>query len=166
MLLSLDVGFGATGWSIWHKGVIMENGTIKTKPGKKTRKSEDHADRAAQITLQLRDLIWGYKIKAIVAELPGGGKSGRAIAAMAMATGVVSAVAAALDLPVEWVTPKETKKAVTGDINASKQEVQKAIRRLCPKAKFPKSSTGFEHIADSCAAYFAARTSNVVRIFG
>jgi hypothetical protein len=54
----------------------------------------------------------------------------------------------------------------TGELNASKEEVQTAIRALYPKVKFPKASNSFEHIADSCAAYIAARASNVVRIFG
>ena len=167
MIISLDIGFRATGYSIWHKGMLLFHGIITTKPGKKTRKSEDYADRAAQIALQLRDLIRANKVKALVAELPNGGaKSARAISQMAMASGVVSAVAALLDLPIEWVTPGETKKAVTGNLNAGKKEIQDAIRKLYPKAKFPKASSSFEHIADSCGAYHAARTSNVVRIFG
>jgi hypothetical protein len=64
------------------------------------------------------------------------------------------------------VTLGETKKAITGNMHAGKDDIQKAIRQLYPKARFPKASASFEHISDSCAAYHAARTSNVVRMFG
>jgi Holliday junction resolvasome RuvABC endonuclease subunit len=67
-----------------------------------------------------------------------------------------------------WDDPRwaEVKKAVTGKLNAGKEEIQNAIRKLYPKAKLSAAKNSFEHIADSCAAYLAARSSNVVRMFG
>ncbi len=167
MLLSIDIGFRSAGWSLWDKGRLVSHGLISTEPGRRKRKSEDNVDRVAQISCSLKDLIEKHRVRALVAELPNGGaKSARALSQMAMATATVAALAAVKNLPVEWVTALEGKKAACGKKDASKDEVCASVRKLHPKARFPAAKARFEHIADSCAAYMAARGSNVVRMFG
>lgn len=166
MLMSIDIGFGACGWSVWEKGQIVANGLIVTQPGRRKRKSEDNVDRVAQISCALKDIIEQHKIKALVAELPGGSKSASALAKMTMATAVVATIAAILGLPVEWTTALEGKQAVCGKKNASKEEVCEAIKEKYPKVEFPVAKAKFEHIADSAAAYLAAKTTNIVRMYG
>lgn len=184
MLLSLDVGFSNTGWSIWENGRLIKCGVIETEKSnrKSARVADDNAERSAKIAREIRALVDENFIQGIVGELPSsGGQSARAISHMAMATACIAASAALLNIPVEWTTPNEVKVAMTGMRSASKREMMdEAIKRIpgaqCEKEKralwFVIPGVGrfcagtFEHIADSIGAYFALRDGLLVRTFG
>lgn len=184
MLLALDVGFSHTGWSLWDKGSFVKCGVIETTKSsrKSARVADDNAERAAKIARELRTLVDEFFVQGIIGELPtSGGQSARAISHMAMATACVATVAAMLDLPVEWTTPDEVKKAMTGMKGASKNEMMaEAVRRIpgatCTKDKratwFDIPGSGrfcagvFEHAADSVGVYFALQDGLLVRTFG
>lgn len=186
MLLCLDMGFGKTGWSIFHGKRLIDCGCLITQKTKKKniRVSDDNADRSAQLAGALKSLVCDHNIEGVVAEIPSGGaKSARAMRDMGMCTAIVAATMQLLDLPIEYYTPREVKIAITGKANASKQEIiDEAQASLEAGAvtknrttyyglttsegvrRFPKGQ--FEHIADSVGTYYAARTGNMVRMFG
>lgn len=168
MLLALDVGFRATGWVVFNKGKIVETGCILTEKAKaKTvRMSNDNADRAARIALELQSICSEYKVKGIIGELPSGGaQSAKAMQQMALATGVVAATASILNLPVEWTDPNSVKLAVCGIRSASKDEIMEAIRKKFDYP-FAKQKNLFEHIADAIGVYLALKTGNLVKLYG
>jgi len=167
-LLSLDVGFRATGWTVFESGKIRACGVILTDPATKktTRNSDDNAFRAARIALELKGICETYAVQGVVGEMPSGGaQSARAMAHMALATGCVAATFSILGLPVEWTTPNEVKIAVCGVRAASKDDIMTAIKKRFD-FDFPKSKVVFEHIADSCGAYLAMRNGNLVKLYG
>lgn len=187
MLLALDIGFSHTGWSVWERGKLLDFGCIHTEKSKKksARVADDNAARCAKLARELNGLIDEFIVQGIVGELPSGGaQSAAAIKHMAMASGVVAAVAVSRDIPVEWATPTDVKKAITGKRSATKNEI---MDRVCSRLKgerdekphgrgkrvrytlpgFPTvGPKDFEHVADSMGAYWALQDDLLVRTFG
>jgi Holliday junction resolvasome RuvABC endonuclease subunit len=183
VVLALDPSFRNTGYAIFEivdiTERILEVGVIKTEKSDKKRKVRASDQRVEQIQVlvnSLRSIINKYKPKLIVAELPtSGGKSAHAISSMAIAQTVCGAVAAYEDLPYEWVTPTENKKALTGAKNASKEDMMNAALKLYPQLKADYTHTKgqykgkirgeFEHIADAIGAFETVKsTSSIIRL--
>lgn len=168
-LLSLDVGFGHCGWVVFDEGAPIACGTIVTEKDKRktVRQSDDNAYRAAVLALQLRDLVRCYSVTGIIGELPhGGALSAVAIKHMALATGIVAATAAVLDVPVEWTDPNSVKLAMCGMRSATKDEMMDAARKRYPDYPWPKQKGIFEHIADAVGVFLAMQGSNLIRMYG
>jgi Holliday junction resolvasome RuvABC endonuclease subunit len=169
MLLALDVGFKNMGWVLIDKGVIKNCGVITTEKSKnkQCRVADDRAWRSAELATKLDDLLRDQFVDGIVAEAPSGGaQNARAMAMMNMGLAIVSCVAALREVPIEWSTPQEGKKAMCGKNNASKEEMMQAARDLYPGYMFPKAAGTFEHIADAIGSYKALRNGNLVRQYG
>lgn len=179
MILALDVGFVATGWSVFAPGLVA-CGCIRTERSAKKRGirvADDDAERCGVLARGLRELLRvGYpQVLGVVAELPTGGAQGaRANRAMGMATGVVVATVEDCGVGAEWVAPDAVKQAATGRRNASKDEMIRlalkrwpAIGRWCPEGRVVcdagTPAWALEHIADACWAFEAARNGALVR---
>lgn len=191
-LISLDVGFAKTGWSVFDKGQPVACGISQQPKSAKrgVRTADDNVFRAGILCTNLRSIIFKYGCKAVIGELPSGGaQSAVAMRDMAAATCAVAGLVTCMDLPCEWCTPTEVKVAATGLKSGTKEEIMLAV---CKKYGWPfdlktsKNKKGtvikryvfhalnttkypggvFEDIADSIAAYWALRTSNMVKMFG
>ena len=174
---------------------MVGTGVIETK--KTTKKmvlvSDDNATSCVLISEKLKQIITGHGVRGVVGELPhGGSQNASASHQLGLAIGTVCSTCHLLDIPVEWCTAYDVKKAITGKIYASKTEIIDAICKsygiVCTKkeilitkgkrkgkisilktyhilgAKYPESK--FEHIADSIGAYMALETGNLVKMFG
>lgn len=191
MLISLDVGFAKTGWTVFDKGEPIEAGVILTpKSAKKgIRTADDSVTRASLLVTSLKAIIEKYGCQAVIGELPSGGaQSAIAMRDMAGATCAVAGLVACMGLPCEWCTPTEVKLAATGLKSGTKEEIMQAvakrygwrvdlkiginqkggeIRRYTFHVLGKKLPGGvFEDLADSIAAYWALRSSNMVKMFG
>jgi len=187
MILSLDVGFRKTGWSVFHNGQPVACG-ISQQPKadkKKVRTADDQVFRAGQLVSNLKAVIEAYDCKAVIGELPSGGaQSAIAMRDMASATCAIAGMIACLNLPCEWCTPTEVKVAATGLKSGTKEEIMTAVAgRYKWPVKVKKDKNGkesytfealggkfpggvFEDIADSIAAYWALKSGNLVKLFG
>lgn len=168
MLLALDIAFNNLGWSVIKDGKPIDFGTIRTEKSKKksVRVSDDQATRAALAAQELVDIIAKYQIEGIVAELPSGSQNAKAAKLMGYASGLVIGVAAVANLPCEWISEGDAKKAAIGRRTGTKEEMMDWARKTFPGIDFPTAKTHFEHVADSLAAYHGLRTGILVRAFG
>ena len=182
MLISFDVGFANMGWSIFDKKKPIACGVIKTEKSSKksTRTADDHSHRSIVLANGIDDLIHEYGIEGIIGELPSGGaQNARAMGFMMSAISIVSSVGALCNLPMEWATPTDVKKAVSGRRAVTKIEIMVTIAKkfnfkteqkgnridfITPFGKFNKGT--FEHIADSFGVYLALENDNLVKMFG
>ena len=189
MLLACDPAFNNFGCAVLDQyGTVIDCGTIQTKKLLKT--AADDVRRVSYITSQLAKSIRHYDIKGILSELPpGGGQSAAGVKGLAMAVGLLAALSTTLLIPIEWATPEEVKKALTGKKAASKEDMMDAA---CKKYNFPITkkkiyikntqkisridsiyhplgkSLGknqFEHIADAIGAFEALKHTNTARLF-
>lgn len=166
--MCLDVAFRNVGVAIVHQKTIQHVGVITTEKTKfkMARKSDDNADCCAIIASALVKLMHQFNIQGIVAELPHGSQNAASAIQMGMATGVVAAVAATLQIPIAYVTEFEGKKATLNKRAATKEEMINYALNNWKYDGFPKTKGKMEHIADALAAYTAAENTIIVRMFG
>lgn len=181
-LLGIDAGFQAMGTVIVELDDVGNGGpsfrqilhaeSFRTKPSSKKRGirvADDDAERCQELARFLIDTIRSHQPAGAVVELPSGGAQGaRANRAMGMATGIVVAVLEVAELPVEWVTPGDVKKAATGRADGSKEAVQDAVRETFDwgqgdKNHWPRHKWAQEHVADAAAAVLAAEGGTLIR---
>ena len=192
MLLCLDPSFTHCGCSIIDPdGNVIDAGTIVTEKTKNKllRVADDDVRRITQIASQLKTIIQHYEIKGILAELPpSNSQSAQAAKGLGMAVAIVTTMATAFDIPLEWATPEEVKMAMTGRENASKEAMMRAACKRygwrITEKEIRSKKTGkrirtdytyhvlshqlgkerFEHVADSLGVLEALKQSNVVRM--
>lgn len=178
-LLGIDAGFAKMGAVIVELSDVGDGDpaprqilfaeTCRTEPTPRkrgVRVADDDAERCQKLARFLLDIICTHNPAGAVVELPSGGAKGaRSNRAMGMATGVVVAVLEMAELPVEWVTPGDVKKAATDRRDASKEAVQEAVREAFDWGDcWPtKPEWAQEHVADAAAAVLAAEGGTLIR---
>ena len=172
MLLGLDLAFVATGWVVVDPRTfnLLGFGCITTKKEQKRRGirvADDDFRRCSDLARGLFQVLEGYLVKGIVAEIPTGGAQGaRSNRAMGMATGVLSAVVEAYKLPLEVYTPLEVKVAGGGDGRASKESVEVAMLAQWSGLSSFKPKGLRQHVTDAAAVILAARSGVLYRTLG
>jgi Holliday junction resolvasome RuvABC endonuclease subunit len=168
MILALDIAFSNLGWSVINKGEIIDYGTIRTEKDKRksVKVSDDKAVRAAFIAQELDAIIKRHGVQGIVGELPSGSQNAAASNLLGWAAGIVVGVAACNNLPCEWISEGDSKKAAIGRRTATKDEMMAWAAAAFPRTNFPKQKCHFEHVADSLAAYHGLKTGVLARAFG
>jgi len=167
MILALDISLSELGIAVFDSaGNLVHSECVITKPMKKKLNARvidsDHL-RIKEIALRLKALHKEYEFRGMVAEVPPGGTQGaRSATALGLAKGSVWTFAALMNLPFEGYLPHEAKKAATGKMNASKEEVVAAVKRRWRAFKFPTSKKHLEAICDACSAYMAAERNNLI----
>jgi len=119
-ILGIDPGSRATGYgvidgtdeSLIVAEVIRLDGT------------DDHADRLKQIYDRLVDLIEAHEPETFAIEMPVYGQNPQSMLKLGRAQAAAMMAGLNADLPVSQYTPKEIKKSVTGNGNASKKQVR------------------------------------------
>jgi Holliday junction resolvasome RuvABC endonuclease subunit len=158
-ILTNDPSMTAWGYTVLnHKNQILEVGCIKTEAQQKVRrirKGDDTVRRLNDIVLVLQDLIKRHYIQCIVSELPHGSQNASAAQMLGAVTGVLQTVSTLLEIPIEWYSEADAKKAVLGKRSATKEEMIEKIDKLY---KVPWTRTKFrdEAIADSLAIHYVA----------
>jgi len=166
-VLGIDAGFAAMGLVVAQDGRVIHYDTCRTERTAKKRGirvADDDAERSQELARFLHDAIDEWRPAGAIVELPTGGAQGaRANRSMGMATGIVVTVLELSRLPAEWVTPDDVKRAATGRRNASKADVQAAVRRHFEWADWPRYKWQQEHMADAAGAIMAAEGGTLLR---
>lgn len=87
------------------------------------RSYEDHQTKLKEIFLQLQEIIETYLPKEMAIEAPFYGKNVQSMLKLGRAQGVSMAAAMTMGLKIHEFSPKKIKQAVTGNGNASKEQV-------------------------------------------
>jgi len=168
VILSNDPSMTAWGWVvITGRGIILDQGCIKTEPsGKKSRirKSDDRTRRISELNQILLRLIKEYHIDFILSELPHGSQNAQAAIMIGIVTGILQTISDVLEIPIEWYSEADSKKAVLNRKAASKQQMKEAISKLY-KVKWTGIGYKDESIADSLAVhYVATKQSSILKM--
>jgi crossover junction endodeoxyribonuclease RuvC len=128
VVLGIDPGTLVTGY-----GVVTGRGSMRRHIASGTipnRAGTPLADRLEQIYNGLVELIAAYNPTEVAIETAFYGKNVRSALMLGHARGVSILAAAQRHLPLSEYTPREIKKAVVGNGNASKQQVQFMVKSL------------------------------------
>lgn len=170
-VMCLDLGFANTGVAVLEKSRSSRHGarlvhveTIRTRPTSSRKVADDEWARTAVLVRRLRELVDKYKPAHVFIECPtGGSKSAKAAKSMALSRGACAAAMSLLGVPATLVTPRQAKKAATGDPGADKAKVKAvALSLFSDFAGWPKTAKGrmlegeSEHIFDAISVFAAA----------
>ena len=140
IILGIDPGSRVTGY-----GVVDASGSDETPVAFGTIRldtTDSHPDRLKEIYDALTDVISEYEPDALAIEMPVYGKNPQSMLKLGRAQ--ASAMLAALnqEMSVAQYTPKEVKKSVTGNGNASKKQVKYMVRTIL---SIQENASGFTH---------------------
>lgn len=129
IILGIDPGSNLLGYAFLHivekkKPRIISMGTLDM------RKYDNHSEKLAHIFRELQVLINLYEPTDAAIEAPFYSKNVQSMLKLGRAQGVAMVAASTLGLIVEEYAPLSIKKAVTGNGNASKEQVSRMLPHL------------------------------------
>ncbi len=117
-------------------------------------KLETHQLKLLKIYEKITALIEEYKPDECAVECPFYGENVQSMLKLGRAQGVAMVAALAKGLPVEEYYPKKVKQSITGNGNATKEQVAKMLQSLCEMEKLPKSLDATDALAVAVCHHF------------
>jgi len=167
-ILGFDSGLASFGWchaTLSSDGVLsfLGVGVWRTapNPGVFARKADDMSSRCRWLYRSLRHLAHEHRPDVITVEslaFPKGRVQWSVISGLGRARALVDALAAEVDADVFERMPQELKRATTGSVSGSKEQVRQSLEDRYPelRALWPEQKTLLEHAGDACASVHAA----------
>lgn len=127
-ILGVDPGTNILGYAV----IEVINGTLKVIQFGVFRleKFEDHHEKLKEIFLQLQEIIETYLPKQLAIEAPFYGKNVQSMLKLGRAQGVAMAAAITMGLEISEYAPKKVKQSITGNGNASKEQVAAMLESI------------------------------------
>lgn len=127
-ILGIDPGTNILGYAVLEvngrKVKIITFGVIKLF------KEENQAGKLREIFLQVQEIIESYLPKHMAIEAPFFGKNVQSMLKLGRAQGVAIAAGITMGLDVHEYSPKRIKQSVTGNGNASKEQVSAMLESI------------------------------------
>lgn len=117
-------------------------------------KLENHQLKMLKIYEKIKALILEYKPDECAVECPFYGENVQSMLKLGRAQGVAMVAALSMGLSVEEYFPKKVKQSVTGNGNASKEQVAKMLQTLCKMDVLPKSLDATDALAVAVCHHF------------
>ena len=156
IILGIDPGTNVMGFGIIQiKGIsitMISMGSIQMKDG-------DHADKLKRIFEKTLELVDNYMPDEVALEAPFYGKNVQSMLKLGRAQGVAMAAGLSRDIPVTEYSPKKIKMAITGNGNASKEQVAKMLQSLLGFKTLPKNLDSTDGLAAAVCHFFNSGTS-------
>lgn len=128
IILGIDPGTVIMGYGLIHiKGPnpeLIAAGIIKLD------KLEEHPDRLKKIFERTTAIIEEYKPDELAIEAPFFGKNVQSMLKLGRAQGVAIAAALSKNIPITEYSPKKIKMSITGNGNASKEQVSAMLQQF------------------------------------
>ena len=127
-ILGIDPGTNVFGFAVIEAEInnihVLEIGAIHLKGDK------DHTEKLKEIFLEIQEIIERYLPKELAIEAPCFGKTVQSMLKLGRAQGVAMAAGMTMGLIITEYSPKKVKQAVTGNGNASKEQVSGMLCRM------------------------------------
>lgn len=154
IILGIDPGTVIMGYGIirvtGQKLVLLEMGTLKL------RSTLNSYEKLERIYETVTSLIETHHPACFAIEAPFYGKNVQSMLKLGRAQGVAIAAAIRGGLPVSEYSPKKVKQAVTGNGNASKEQISKMLERLLQFSEKPQSFDATDALAVAVCHHFQA----------
>lgn len=120
----------------------------------KLSKYDDHYLRLKQIFERTVSLIDTYHPDEIAIEAPFFGKNVQSMLKLGRAQGVAMAAGLSRQVPITEYSPKKIKMAITGNGNASKEQVAKMLQSLLELKTLPKNLDSTDGLAAAVCHFY------------
>lgn len=180
VVLGLDPGFASFGWCLYSLGPTAAEdqplmlGVIRTEKSEKkrgVRSTDDNVERCRVLARELAAVVGLVGAPMVIcAEAMSFVRSSAVMAKVGMAWGCTVQAAETFGIPLLVATPQELKKSVCGRGDASKEDVQSALRQrynlsaFCDSTGKPFGKSLVEHPADALGAIVACLDTNPIRM--
>jgi len=132
-IIGIDPGTNILGYAVID--IVKKEYKILDMGVLKLAKFPDHTTKLKEIFLQIQEIIETYLPNQMAIEAPFFGKNVQSMLKLGRAQGVSMAAAMTMGLKIEEYSPKKIKQSVTGNGNASKEQVAAMLSQLL-KRKF------------------------------
>lgn len=160
IVLGIDPGTNIMGYGVI--GMIGKEMTMLSMGILEMRKLEDHAQKLNFIFERVTAIINQYEPHEMAIEAPFYGKNVQSMLKLGRAQGVAIAAGLQKNIPIFEYTPKKIKLTVSGNGNASKEQVAEMLSRLL---KFENDAQFFD-ATDALGAAVCHITQFTPRKFG
>lgn len=152
VVLGIDPGTQIMGYGVIHikdrKTSLLSIGVVDM------RKEDDHPSKLKIIFERTLELIEEYKPDEVSLEAPFYGKNVQSMLKLGRAQGVAIAAALYRNIPIFEYSPKKIKLAITGNGNASKEQVAAMLKSLLSIKEMPRYLDATDGLAAAMCHYF------------
>ncbi|HRD39710.1 MAG TPA: crossover junction endodeoxyribonuclease RuvC [Bacteroidia bacterium] len=152
IILGIDPGTIIMGYGLVHiknnKPELLATGVIKLD------KLEDHALRLQKIFERTIAIIEEYKPDELAIEAPFFGKNVQSMLKLGRAQGVAIAAALSKKIPITEYSPKKIKMSITGNGNASKEQVAAMLQQLLKFKNTPQHLDATDALGAAMCHYY------------
>jgi len=118
------------------------------------KKYENHYLKLDQIFKRTIEIIDEYHPDEIAIEAPFFGKNVQSMLKLGRAQGVAMAAGLSREVPITEYSPKKIKMAITGNGNASKEQVAKMLQSLLKISELPKNLDATDGLAAAVCHFY------------
>lgn len=118
------------------------------------KKYENHYLKLDQIFKRTIEIIDEYHPDEIAIEAPFFGKNVQSMLKLGRAQGIAMAAGLSREIPITEYSPKKIKMAITGNGNASKEQVAKMLKSLLKISKLPKNLDATDGLAAAVCHFY------------
>jgi crossover junction endodeoxyribonuclease RuvC len=159
IILGIDPGTSLMGYGIIeiikNKPVLIALGTIELS------KLDDHFVRLKHIFERVLGLIDSYHPDELAIEAPFFGKNVQSMLKLGRAQGTAMAAAISRQLPVFEYAPRKIKQSITGNGNASKEQVAGMLQKIMTITEMPKHLDATDGLAAAVCHHFQTPVNNL-----
>ena len=159
IILGMDPGTSLMGYGIVHvknkKLHLVTMGVIHLS------KLPEHSDKLKRIFERTLQLIDTYNPDEFAVEAPFYGKNVQSMLKLGRAQGVSMAAALYRDIPIMEYAPRKIKQSITGNGNASKEQVAAMLKSLLKIEEMPKHLDATDGLAAAVCHYFQGGVGTV-----
>ncbi len=153
IILGIDPGTNVLGYGLIHltnnKLSLINFGVLKLD------KLDNHPDKLKRIFDRIDAIIKEYKPDEMAIEAPFFGKNVQSMIKLGRAQGVCIAASLSNDVPFEEYTPRRIKQAITGNGNASKEQVASMLQTVLSFSELPKYLDATDGLAVAVCHHFS-----------
>ena len=121
-------------------------------------KLDDHYLRLKQIFERTIDIIDNHNPDEISIEAPFFGKNVQSMLKLGRAQGVAMAAGLSREIPITEYSPKKIKMSITGNGNASKEQVAKMLESILNLKELPKNLDSTDGLADAVCHFSKSKS--------
>jgi crossover junction endodeoxyribonuclease RuvC len=152
VILGIDPGTNIMGYGVIHiKGKNME---LLAFDIVNLTKIDDHAIKLKEIFETTDKLIEQYKPDDLAIEAPFFGKNVQSMLKLGRAQGVAMAAALNRNIPITEYSPRKIKQSITGNGNASKEQVAAMLQQILNIKEMHKFLDASDGLAAAVCHYF------------
>ncbi|HET6243489.1 MAG: crossover junction endodeoxyribonuclease RuvC [Bacteroidetes bacterium] len=163
IILGIDPGTNIMGYGVIHikqkKMELLSLGTINMS------KIDDHHIKLKNIFESTVQLIELYKPDDMAIEAPFFGKNVQSMLKLGRAQGVAIAAALHRNIPITEYAPKKIKQSITGNGNASKEQVSAMLQSLLVFQNIPNSLDATDGLAAAVCHYFQKNSAGEKKVY-